>query len=147
MSVKASHAKSVIFAPGPANRSPAWKPNHDPHQNVTIMPLTINDTTLTSDQNPHTARQAPGRPHQRKVSWLPGQILDRTTANTAMLLAAVTARGDLHQGHRLWPRIQCWAAELGLTGPEAIAQATEPPRYLDPRHERASGHPDKEAAD
>ena len=139
----------MIFAPEAANRSPAWKPNHDPHQKVTIMPLTINDTTLTSDQNPHTARQAPGRPHQRKVSWLPGQLLDRNTAITAMLLAiaGTIARGDLHPGHRLWPHIQGWEAELGLTGPEAIAQATQPPRDPDPHHERASGHPDKEAAD
>ena len=26
------------------------------------MTLTINDTTMTSDQSAHTARQAPGRP-------------------------------------------------------------------------------------
>jgi hypothetical protein len=109
------------------------------------MALTINDDTMTSDQTGHTARQA--RPHRWEVSWLPGQLLDRNTAITAMLLADITARGDLHQGHRLWPHIQGWAAELGLTGPEAIAQATQPPRDLDPHHERASGQPDKEAAD
>ena len=85
------------------------------------MTLTINDTTITSDQNPHTARQAPGCPHQWEVSWLPGQVMDRNTAITAMLLADIAGKGDLHQGHRLWPHIESWAAELGLTGPDAIA--------------------------
>jgi hypothetical protein len=55
------------------------------------MTLTINDTTITSDQNPHTARQAPGRPHQCEVSWLPGQLPDRNTAITAIILADIAA--------------------------------------------------------
>ncbi len=122
------------------------------------MALTINDDTMTSDQTPHTARLAPGRPHHWEVSWLPGQILDRNTTITAMILADTAARGDLHQGHRLWPHIQGWAAELGLTGPDAIAQVSQPPRDLAPQQERASGQlapqqesvsglPDREAAD
>jgi len=109
------------------------------------MTLTINDTTMTSDQNPHTARQAPGRPHHWQVSWLPGQAMGRNTAITAMLLADTAGQGDLHEGHRLWPHIQSWAAELGLTGPDAIARASQPPRGLDPGQERASGQPDREA--
>jgi hypothetical protein len=109
------------------------------------MTLTITDTTITSNQNPHTARQAPGRPHQWEVSWLPGQAMDRNSAITAMLLAEIAAQGDLREGHRLWPHIQGWAAELGLTGPDAIAQACQPPRGLDPGQERASGQPDMEA--
>ena len=36
------------------------------------MTLTINDTTMTSDQTPHTARHAPSR-NGWEVSWLPGQ--------------------------------------------------------------------------
>ena len=91
------------------------------------MTLTINDTIMTSDQTAHTARQAPGRQHQWEVSWLPGQPLDRNTAITAMLLADITGKGDLHEGHRLWPHIQGWAAELGLTGTDAIARAAQPP--------------------
>jgi hypothetical protein len=106
------------------------------------MTLTINDATITSDQNPHTARQAPGRPHEWEVSWLPGQVLDRNSAITAMVLADVAGSSDLHQGHRIWPHIQSWAAELGLTGPDAIAQASQPARGLDPGQERASGQPD-----
>jgi hypothetical protein len=111
------------------------------------MTLAINDTTMTSDQTAHTARQVPGRPHEWEVSWLPGQTLNRTTATTAMILASHATRADLHPGHRLWPHIQGWAAELGLTGPDAIAQASQPPRDLAPQDERASGQPDKEAAD
>jgi hypothetical protein len=107
------------------------------------MTLTINDTTMTSDQNPHIARQAPGRPHQWEVSWLPGQVLDRNSAITAMVLADIAGSGDLPEGHRLWPHIQSWAAELGLTGPDAIAQASQPAHGLDPGQERASGQPDR----
>ena len=73
------------------------------------MTLTINDTTMTSDQTAHTARHAPDR-NGWEVSWLPGQTLDRNTAITAMILADTTAEPDLHEGHRLWPHIQSWAA-------------------------------------
>ncbi len=38
-----------------------------------------------------------------EVTWLPGQALDRNTAITAMILADVAAKDDLHEGHRLWP--------------------------------------------
>jgi hypothetical protein len=123
------------------------------------MTLTINDITMTSTQTGHTARQAaPGRPHGWEVSWLPGQILDRNTAITAMILADTVTHGDLHEGHRLWPHIQGWAEELGLTGTDAIARVSQPPRdhapqeerdggQLAPQKERASGQPDLEAAD
>ncbi len=107
------------------------------------MTLTITGTTMTSDHTAHTARQAPGRNYW-EVSWLPGQALDRNTAITAMTLADVAAEDDLHQGHRLWPHIQGWAAELGLTGPDAIARATQPPGH---DHDHAAGQPDREAAD
>ena len=85
------------------------------------MTLTINDSSMTSDRTAHTARHAPDR-NGWEVSWLPGQTLDRNTAITAMVLADTTAEPDLHEGHRLWPHIQSWAAELGLTAPDAIAQ-------------------------
>ena len=106
------------------------------------MTLTINDTTITSDQNPHTARLAPGCQHIWQASWLPGEVLDRNSAITTMLLADIAGKGDLHQGHRLWPHIESWAAELGLTGPDAIARASQPPRHLVPGQERGGGQPD-----
>jgi hypothetical protein len=111
------------------------------------MALTINDTTMTSDQTPHTARQAPGRQHQWEVSWLPGQTLDRNTAITAMVLADTTTDRDLHEGHRLWPHIQSWAEELGLTAPEAIAQVSQPPSDLNRQQEQPCRQPDREVAD
>ena len=110
------------------------------------MTLTINDTLMTSDQTGHTARQASSR-NGWEVSWLPGQILDRNAAITAMILADTAGEEDLHEGHRLWPHIQGWAAELGLTGPDAITRASQPPRDPDPQQERVSGQPDREAAD
>jgi hypothetical protein len=122
------------------------------------MGLTINDTAMTSDHTGHTARQAPGRPHVWEVSWLPGQVLDRNSAITAMVLADTVAQDDLHEGHRLWPHIQGWAEELGLTGTDAIARISQPPGdhapqkereggQLTPQKERAAGQPDLEAAD
>jgi hypothetical protein len=110
------------------------------------MTLTINDTTMTSDQSAHTARHAPDRTGW-EVTWLPGQILDRNTAITAMTLADITAEQDLHEGHRLWPHIQGWAEEVGLTAPDAIARISQPPGDLDRRKEQATRQPDREAAD
>ena len=121
------------------------------------MTLTITDTTMTSDQSAHTARHAPER-NGWDVSWLPGQTLDRNTAITAMTLADTTTEAGLIEGHRLWPHIQSWAEELGLTGTDAIARVSQPPRdlapqkeqhggQLAPQKERAGGYLDREAAD
>ena len=111
------------------------------------MTLTINDTTMTSDQTAHTARQAPGRPHGWEVSWLSGRVMDRNTAITAMILADTAAEEDLYEGHRLWPHIQSWAAELGLTGPDAIARASQPPGKISRQQEQDGGRLDPEAAE
>ena len=111
------------------------------------MTLTINDSSMISDRTAHTARHAPARGGW-EVSWLPGQTLDRNTAITAMVLADTTAEPDLREGHRLWPHIQSWAAELGLTGPEAVAAASQPPPDgIDHEQEHADGQLDREAAD
>ncbi len=117
-----------------------------PVPEVTAMSLTITDTTMTSDQTFHTARPSPNG-HGWEVSWLPGQILDRNTAITAMTLADTAAERDLHEGHRLWPHIQSWAGELGLTAPDAIAQASQPPSDINRQQDQASRQPDREAAD
>jgi hypothetical protein len=118
----------------------------NPDPEVTAMSLTIDDTTMTSDQTAHTARQSPSG-HRWEVSWLPGRLLDRNTAITAMTLADTTAERDLHEGHRLWPHVQSWAEELGLTAPDAIAQASQPPGNINRQQEQASRQPDREAAD
>jgi hypothetical protein len=80
------------------------------------------------------------------VSWLPGTILDRNTAITAMTLADIAGEGDLHEGHRLWPHIQNWAAELRLTAPRAIALASQPPEKSTGKEPGASP-PNREAAE
>jgi hypothetical protein len=90
------------------------------------MSLTINDTTMTSDHSAHTARHSPDR-NCWEVSWLPGQILDRNTAITAMTLADTVAEPHLQEEHQLWPHIQSWAAELGLTARDALTRACQPP--------------------
>jgi hypothetical protein len=107
------------------------------------MTLTIYDTTMTSDQTAHTARLAPGQ-HHWEVSWLPGRALNRNSAITAMTLADLTSEPGLNERHQLWPFIQGWAAELGLTGSDAINQATQSasPRQ---QHDRESERPDPEA--
>src|SRR5690242_16765910 len=118
------------------------------------MALTIDDTIMTSDQSAHTARQVPGHRHGWEVSWLPGHTVDRDTAITAMILADIAATGDIHPEHRLWPAVQSWSAELGLTGPDAIAQASQPPPAAtrqpeppSPRAGRLELDLDREAAD
>ena len=110
------------------------------------MTLRINDTAMTSDRTAHTARHAPDR-NSWEVSWLPGQSLDRNSAITAMVLADAAAKQDLHEGHRLWSHIQSWAQELGLTAPDAIAQASRPAANINRQQEQASRQPDREAAD
>jgi hypothetical protein len=110
------------------------------------MTLKINDTTMTSDQTTHTARQLPDR-NGWEVSWLPSQTLDRNSAITAMVLADLTAEQDLNEGHRLWPHIQGWAEELGMTAPEAIAHLSQPSGDINHQEEQASRQPDREAAD
>ena len=110
------------------------------------MTLTIHDTTMTSDQTAHAARHAPSR-NGWDVSWLPGRTLDRNSAITAMILADTAADKNVREGHRLWPHIQGWAVELGLTGPEAVAAASPPPSDPSREHEPGGGQLDREAAD
>ena len=113
----------------------------------TAMTLTINDATMTSDQTPHTARQAPGPQRGWEVSWLPGEVLDRNSAITAMILADTAADERVREGHRLWPHIQSWAAELGLTGPDAVAAISQPPGEPGRVREPGGGQLHLEAAD
>ena len=109
------------------------------------MTLTITDTVMTSDQSAHTARHAPSG--RWEVSWLPGQILDRNTAITAMILADTTTEPDLREGHPLWPHIQSWAEELGLTAPDAIARAAQPPGGIRSPQKQDGERTDPEAAE
>jgi hypothetical protein len=110
------------------------------------MTLAIHDTAMTSDQTAHVARLASGSQHLWEVSWLPGRALDRNRAITAMILADHTGERDLDERHRLWPFIQNWAAELDLTGADAVARASQPPSAA-ARQPGPPRQPDREAAD
>ena len=91
------------------------------------MALTIGDGSISSDRTRHTARLTPGEDQLWEVSWLPGRSLDRNSAITAMVLADVTAYGDVSTGHRLRVHVEGWAAELGLTAPDVLARVSGPP--------------------
>lgn len=95
------------------------------------MALTILDGSISSDCTEHAARLAPGEQHAWEVSWLPGRRMNRNAAITAMTLAEVAGSGDMRAGHRLWGHIQGWAAELGMTAPDALARAATPPGRAD----------------
>jgi len=91
------------------------------------MALSITDFGMSSDQTPHTARLLRFEAGDAwRVSWLPLRLMDRNAAITAMTIAEVAASG-VEPGDRLWPHLEGWAAELGLTGPQAIEQASRPP--------------------
>lgn len=83
------------------------------------MSLHIVGATMTSDTTSHHAdEQEPG---VWTVSWLPERRLDRNAAITAMSIAdmvAATDRAELDDH-----LIATWAAELDMTGQDAIRQA------------------------
>ena len=109
------------------------------------MTLTINDATMTSDQTAHTARLTPGSEHLWEVSWLPGRALDRNSAAiTAMTLAGHVGERELNERHHLWPFIESWAAELGLTESDAVNRASRP-GGLRQQHDRERERPEPEA--
>ena len=93
------------------------------------MTVTILDDSMSSDRTPHTARLATGDRHSWEVSWLPGRHMNRNSAITAMMLADLAGPGDIDAGHRLWPHVSGWAAELALTAPEALTQMAYPPTW------------------
>lgn len=101
------------------------------------MALTITDKIMRSDQTPHTARLGHfGAGDAWRVSWLPQRLMDRNAAITAMTLADLVSQGEgigLHDDPR-WPVVDALAAELGLSGPDAVVRISETER-----HERPSG--------
>ena len=107
------------------------------------MTMTILDDCMSSDRTPHTARLAPGDRHTWEVSWLPGRHMDRNSAITAMVLADLVASDDMKAGHRLWPHVEGWAAELGLTAPDVLDYTARPPGW--PRTGKSALPTDPEA--
>jgi hypothetical protein len=58
-----------------------------------------------------------------------------------------SAEHDLHEGHRLWPYIRGWAAELGLTGHDAVAGASQPPGDITSQQKQDGEPPDPDSAE
>src|SRR5690348_13405992 len=110
------------------------------------MPLTITSDLITSDRTAHTACPVPGHPNAWLVTWLPNRVTSPSGAVTAMMLADAAARGR-RPGHRAWPPPCHWAAELGLTAPDAVALASAPPLDETASHESDASTPGREAAD
>lgn len=109
------------------------------------MTLTIQDDNISSDRTRHTACLTPGHDHVWRVSWLPGRLMDRNSAITAMTLAEV-ATDEVNPGHRLWLHIEGWSAELGLKVPDALTWISQPPGSVSSEKDAAAPE-DPEAAD
>ena len=97
------------------------------------MALTITARLIRSADTPHTA-ELTGRAGAGswRGSWLPDRLLTRAQAEAAMSVAEAVGQMPSDCDPELyddtfWTRVDAWAAELGLAGPEAAARATEPP--------------------
>lgn len=92
------------------------------------MGTTITNTEMTSTATRHTARSEDGSAWS--VTWLPGRVLDRNQAVTAMSIAeCVDAALDPDAPQRVWPHVAGWAAELGLSDVDAVAEASLSPEF------------------
>src|SRR5918995_74493 len=49
-------------------------------------------------------------------------------ATTGMVLAEAVQAHELTCDHPMWPHIDGWAAELGLSGPDAAVRVSDPPQ-------------------
>src|SRR5216683_2532013 len=86
--------------------------------------IRITDTHMSSPDTPHTAT---AKGEGWEVSWLPGRTLTGDQATTAMVIANIVgSRGVGLSDDPIWPHLDGWAAELGLTGPDAVVRASEP---------------------
>lgn len=103
------------------------------------MSTKITDTEMSSDSTRHvaTAWPVPGEPTLWTVTWLPGRQLTRDQAVTAMTIAEmVIDRAHIlaDPSSKLWWHMGGWAAELGLSGPHAVSEAS-----LSPEEHAAAG--------
>jgi hypothetical protein len=94
------------------------------------MATTITEDSMTSDITLHRARWSADAAADGNgawiVTWLPLRLLTRSQAITAMTIAetVATAAADRDSGRQEFAgwrlQVDQWAAELALTGPEAI---------------------------
>jgi hypothetical protein len=98
------------------------------------MTLTVTDRLIRSPDTPHQA-EVIGQTEDADlwaVSWLPGKALTPRQALAAMEIAdaagQVPAECDAEvYDDEFWSRIDVWAAELGLSGRDAVARVSEAP--------------------
>ena len=82
------------------------------------MSIRITDEAKTSDTTHSTRPAGDGW----TVTWLPGRVLTRNQATTAMVLAETVA-GDIgDHTDKQWLFIEGWADELGMTGTYAVGK-------------------------
>jgi hypothetical protein len=90
------------------------------------MSIHVDHDRMSSDTTKHHAWRLPVGRDVWEASWLPGRLLDRSTATTAMVLAETVATavgtGGPDCSDPVWLLIDAHAAELGLTGPAAVAR-------------------------
>src|SRR5258708_1381509 len=92
------------------------------------MGIKITDDSMSGDLSPHSAGLWPmpdagEAPTMGRVSWPPERPVGRNEAVSPLVLAeTVGATEDLRPDHRLWPFINSWSAELGLSASEAVAR-------------------------
>jgi hypothetical protein len=97
------------------------------------MTLTITDRMMRSAYTRHTAIAwpVPGEPTLWTVTWLPGRNLTHDQAQAAMGIAEAVGRIPADAGPEawtasLWDHLDSQAAVLGLSGPSAVVQVTDP---------------------
>ena len=82
----------------------------------------ITDTQMTCESGRHYATPVRvGDPYGAwEVSWLPGRELTRNQAITAMVLTDYVDNSAPEPRDRRWTFVNGWAAELRLTGQDAV---------------------------
>jgi hypothetical protein len=97
------------------------------------MTLTITDRMMRSAYTRHTATAwpVPGEQTLWTVTWLPGRNLTHDQAQAAMGIAEAVGRIPPDAGPEvwtasLWEHLDSQAAVLGLSGPSAVVQVTDP---------------------
>lgn len=98
---------------------------------TTTERLEIGEDSMTSDVTRHTATRTAGG---WAVSWLPGGLLDRDAAITAMMLVNLiaTTENRMSDNTGFWALANDYAAELGLSGPDAVVRASFAPEDAEP---------------
>ena len=97
------------------------------------MTLTITDKMIRSASTPHTAELHHFEAGDAwRVSWLPQRLMDKPAAVAAMRIAEevgqIPADCDPEvYDDKFWTRVDAWAAELGITGPDAVVRVSEAP--------------------